>query len=514
MFLTEAANRGSISTVYDIDNSLLMEETDSGMNRNHQQMTVGGDDGWSAASNAGTNSKKLTISMWFKRSALTTAASGSEYPTLLRFISGGNQWWMNLIGDKLKVGDDMQSANLATSRLFRDTAAWYHVVVGVDATQGTAANKIKIYVNGVQETDLTNGAGNGSADYGNDAVLTPFNTTDVTIALGCNNNEDNTTFNGYIADFHFVDGSQKAASDFGEFDEDSGIWKPKEYTGGHGTLGCHYNFKDTSSNKFNDESGNGNDMNNRGGSFEGKITTDTPTNNFCTLLGQQQDAVTGTEPSIKEGGTTMFGGVTSSQNAVGTMGVRSGKWYFESTITNSGGVDTDNHNFGVVAADQITALSTGGGNDLGYVSGGWAMSSNAAARNNNGYASGYNATSALAVDEIMGVAIDMDNGKIWWHREGTWTSLNSTVGNPANGTTPSFSNLLTATDEPLLPAGGFYINNNDQVRVMNFGGYAQAVFTAVGTYADANGYGSFAYQPPTGFYAICGKNLAEYGGTA
>jgi hypothetical protein len=207
----------------------------------------------------------------------------------------------------------------------------------------------------------------------------------------------------------------------------------------------------------------------------------------------------------------MFGGVSSTQNAVGTMGVRGGKWYFESTITNSGGVGTENHNFGVVAADQITALSTGAANDLGYVSGGWACASNSAPRNNNATASGANATGALAVDKIMGVAIDMDNGKIWWHREGTWTSINSTVGNPANGTAAAFSNLLTATDEHLLPAGGYYINDGNQVRVMNFGGYAQAVFTAVGTYADANGYGSFAYQPPSGFYALCTKNLAEYG---
>jgi len=209
----------------------------------------------------------------------------------------------------------------------------------------------------------------------------------------------------------------------------------------------------------------------------------------------------------------MFGGVSSTQNAVGTMGVRSGKWYFESTITNSGGVGTENHNFGVVAADQLYFISTNG-YDLGKSPSAWASASNSSPRNNDAAASGANATSALAVDKIMGCAVDMDNGKIWWHNEGTWHSLNSTVGNPANGTTPAFSNLLTATDEPLLPAGGFYINNNNQVRVMNFGGYAQAVFTAVGTYADANGYGSFAYQPPAGFYAICGKNLAEFGGEA
>jgi hypothetical protein len=314
----------------------------------------------------------------------------------------------------------------------------------------------------------------------------------------------------YVAEAHCIDGQALTASDFGEYDSDSGIWIPKEYEGTYGNQGYYLDFKNASS-LTDDSSGNGNNFTTFYAGGAENQATDTPTNNFCTLLGKQQASVVGTEPSIKEGGTTMFGGVSGTQNAVGTMGVRGGKWYFESTITNSGGVGTENHNFGVVAADQITALSTGAANDLGYVSGGWACASNSAPRNNNATASGANATGALAVDKIMGVAIDMDNGKIWWHREGTWTSINSTVGNPANGTAAAFSNLLTATDEHLLPAGGYYINDGNQVRVMNFGGYAQAVFTAVGTYADANGYGSFAYQPPSGFYALCTKNLAEYG---
>ena len=477
------ANRGSISTGgYEIDNSCKFEADNS-----EQLYRTPSSDG---------NMKTWTYSVWFKRTELGTGMTLiSALDTYMYFETDDTAW--------LNIRSASTNFFMATNRKFRDTSAWYHAVIVCDLTDGTAADRLKLYINGVRETSFSNNTYE-NADSDDNTGMHKATVHRIGQYSGYGNK-----FCGYMAEINSIDGQALAPTEFGEFDENSGIWKPKEYTGSYGTNGFYLDFADAAD-LGDDESGNGNDWT-EGGITSADQATDTPTNNFCTLLGQQQDSVTGTEPSIKEGGTTMFGGATSSQNAVGTMGVRSGKWYFESTITNSGGVSTENHNFGVVAADQITALSTGGGNDLGYVSGGWACASNSSPRNNNAAASGANATSALAVDKIMGCAVDMDNGKIWWHNEGTWHSLNSTVGNPANGTTPAFSNLLTATDEHLLPAGGFYINDNNQVRVMNFGGYAQAVFTAVGTYADANGYGSFAYQPPSGFYAICTKNLAEYG---
>jgi len=489
-FLQRTMNRGSVSTGYDIDNSVKLESNNSEFFQK---------------SNSGAGNRQTwTYSTWIKM----TETGVNNY--FLDAYNNSNTWFILGVADtgKIVFYDIISGTDYGkqTNRLLRDTSAWYHVVFVSDTTNGTAGDRYRLYINGVRETSF-------ATDYGDVPQNYNGNVNDA-IQHNIGRRTDGTTyFNGYLAETILVDGTALDPDSFGEFDS-SGIWKPIEITDTSftwGTNGLWLNYSNASSMGANSAGTGGYSVQNIN---QVDQATDTPTNNFCTLLGQQQDSVTGTEPSIKEGGTTMFGGATSSQNAIGTMGVRSGKWYFESTITNSGGVGTENHNFGVVAADQITALSTGGGNDLGYVSGGWACASNSSPRNNNAAASGANATSALAVDKIMGCAVDMDNGKIWWHNEGTWHSLNSTVGNPANGTTPAFSNLLTATDEPLLPAGGFYINDNNQVRVMNFGGYAQAVFTAVGTYADANGYGSFAYQPPTGFYAICGKNLAEFGGTA
>ncbi len=486
-------NRGSISTGYDVDNSCVFVDTD-------RSSTGNGANSHLHFTPSSTGNRKVgTFSAWVKRShinSLDAIFSSGQNDQHFRFQSSGG----------INIRDYNESTQLQTNAIYRDTAAFYHFVMAVDTTQGTAANRLKLYVNGDQVTSFS------TETYPTQNQDWNFNYTGNKMFIGARrwyNDDVIQGLDGYMADVYWIDGQQLAATDFGEYDDDeSGIWKPKAYSGTFGTNGCYLKF-DNASDLGEDSSGNGNDWT-KVNIAAANQATDTPTNNFCTLLGQQQDAVAGTEPSIKEGGTTMFGGVSSSQNAVGTMGVRNGKWYFESTITNSGGVGTENHNFGVVAADQLYFISTNG-YDLGKSPSAWASASNSSPRNNDAAASGANATSALAVDKIMGCAVDMDNGKIWWHNEGTWHSLNSTVGNPANGTTPAFSNLLTATEEHLLPAGGYYVNNGNQVRVMNFGGYAQAVFTAVGTYADANGYGSFAYQPPTGYYSLCSKNLAEYG---
>jgi len=473
--LQRTANRGSIATGgYDIDNSLKFEPDNSEI----LKRTYG----------SGGTVQKWTFSTWIKRTELVGCR-------LFGLKTNGNVF-LQLSGDKLRWyvnGNDQY-----TEAVYRDTSAWYHIILQFDSAQATASNRTKIYVNGVQQTLTGSYVGQNTSAIINSAVI-----------HGLGGREDNNTeiFAGYMAETYFIDNQALEPSDFGEYDSDSGIWKPKEYEGTYGTTGWYLDFEDNTS-AGKDTSGNNNNFSDTNLNAADHAT-DTPTNNFCTLF-PPPDAVTGTEPSIKEGGTTMFGGVSNTQNAFGTMGVRSGKWYFESTITNSGGVTTNNHNFGVIDPEQITYVMTSG-RDIGASPAGWACASDSLPRNNNASASGANATGSLAENEIMGVAIDMDNGKIWWHRQGTWTSISSTVGNPANGTTPAFSNLLTATDNFVIPAGGLYHNNGNQARAMNFGGYAQAVFTAVGTYTDANGYGSFAYQPPSGYYALCTKNLAEYG---
>jgi hypothetical protein len=493
-FLTEAANRGSIATGYDIDNSLKLEQDNS----EYLKATN------TFANTTPTSIRTGTFSCWVKR---TEIGAGGYQASV--FVSGNSARYAILYfqNDQIKIYSGDSSFNSTyplTNAVFRDTSAWYHIVLRFDSTDSTAANRLRLYVNGEEQTWST------APNITQNGIITFAETGGPTWhAWGQNYGYASPTnfFSGYLAEAQYIDGQALAPTEFGETDSDSGIWKPKEYDGTYGNVGYYLDFEDAS-NLGNDVSGNGFDFD-LTNITSADQATDTPTNNFCTLF-PPPAAVTGTAPSIKEGGTTMFGGVSGTQNAFGTMGVRSGKWYFESTITNSGGVSTANHGFGVIDPEQITYVMTSG-RDIGASPAGWSCAGNAAPRNNNVGASGANSVTSAAVNVVLGCAIDMDNGKIWWHNAGTWHSLNNTVGNPANGTSPAWSNLLTATDNFVIPAGGLYHQNGNQARAMNFGGYAQAVFTAVGTYTDANGYGSFAYQPPSGYYALCSKNLARFG---
>jgi hypothetical protein len=160
---------------------------------------------------------------------------------------------------------------LITSQVFRDMSAWYHIVVAVDTTQATDTNRVKIYVNGSQVTSFL------STLYPSQNTDTSVNQSGAPCRVGAGTS---LYFNGYMSDVYLIDGQQLAPSDFGEFDEDSGIWKPIAYEGTYGTNGFYLEFKDSSA-LGDDTSGNGNDftVNNLTSIDQ---TTDTPTNNFAT----------------------------------------------------------------------------------------------------------------------------------------------------------------------------------------------------------------------------------------
>ena len=209
--------------------------------------------------------------------------------------------------------------------MFRDSNAWYHPVVAIDTTQSTASNRVKIYWNGVQHTSFT------TANYpsqNDDLTLGNFSST--TMQLGWFT-EGGYGFNGYFAEVHYVDGTQVAQTEFGEFDEDSGIWKPKQYTGGHGSEGFHLKFED-SSNLGLDSSGNSNNFNLNNSAAAADQATDSPTNNFCTFNILVQ---TDNKPTISEGAMKVVGGGGNWNNAYGSMGVQRGKWYYEYKVDNT-----------------------------------------------------------------------------------------------------------------------------------------------------------------------------------
>lgn len=499
-FLTEAANRGSVSTGYEISNSLLLDNSNSSMEYNHHQMSPGGDDQWSAQSNAGTNSKKATLSLWIKRARLSPSSGAGQYARLFQFQTGGNATSLYFVTDQLTMYDDVTSASLKTNRRFRDTSAWYHIVLAMDSTQATAANRVKLYVNGEQQTDWA------TEDYGNqNSDLAMFSATNIVWYLGCAaGNGQGYTFDGYMTEFHFVDGAQKVASDFGEYDEDSGIWIPKQYTGGYGTLGCYYNFEDTSNNRFNDESGNGNFMNNRGGSFEGEITTDTPTNNFCTPFVDQYynstDDITHTE-----GGSKLTTGVgTGWRTNQTTVSLSSGKWYAE--FKHPGTIDGDAIMTSIVPTARFGASAYAGfyGGQSSGDGIGWYWDSTRFR-----YDDGTTITppqNTVSSGDILGIALDMDNNYVYSRiNGGSWHNNGSANGDPTSGS--SGTGGFAVADEPHMICVSMYHPN--KTFHVNFGGYASYTISSGAT--DENGYGTFEYAPPTGYYAICTQNLAEYG---
>ena len=520
--LQRTANRGSIATGYNIDNSIVMEENESSMNYNYDQMTPS--EGWSDDSTHGTHRQKLTISFWFKRSNFSLGSTGQGSSQNWLYCAGGGGYYTacHLINERLNFYDDRTSLSLRTKRMFRDTAAWYHVVIAVDQTQSTAANRCKIYVNGVQDTDLE--AGNGSsADYGNQNTnLAVFHQDDSTLAIGSATNAADQGFNGYLAEYHMIDGAQKAASDFGEFDEDSGIWIPKAYDGSYGILGFYYNFKDLSSSTIHDESGNGNDMNNRGDGFEGKQTLDTPTNNFCTLdnnirVGNQY----GRYVSQNTHGSTRTVEPTGSFNGLfGTHSFNSGKWYWEFT-QNYPGASINLQTASIMSIkntgseeDGVSGCHIGGdiarcnyasGTGI-YPLGGQTRSYNGASLNDN-----HENLGPGADGKIYMIAFDADNGKVWFGANGTWQKdLSGNVpssSDVAAGNNARYSDINDIKEGAWIPNFGNYNNNEDHYIDVNFGGFCMDVPSSGNS--DSNGYGNFEYAPPSGFLALCSKNLGE-----
>ncbi len=454
--LQRTANRGSISTGgHEIDNSCKFEAD------NTEKIQ-------SAESDAG-NRKTWTFSIWCKRTEL---GSGN-----FALWSIGDSF-IGFEADKLMVSLQYSGSSdfrFKTNRLFRDTSAFYHIVVAVDTTQGTDTNRLKIYVNGVQETSFSStGAGYPSQNFDTGFVI--GSNTDHPIG---NSAGGDAGFCGYLSEILFIDTLQKAPTDFGEFDDDSGIWIPKKYSGAFPGRSFWYEFKNSGS-MGTDSSGNSHTglLNNITAADQ---ATDTPTNNFCTL----NPLYAMTYPlTISEGGTKSVasGAVAQWQSAKGSMAVNNGKWYWETSNF------TEMNTFIGLQSADLNGVYNG------------AYTLNVPLNDNNLYFSdpsnrseGF--TTTKATSDVWGLALNMDDGQLSVYRNGTLqnatVSIDGLIGNGPY--TPIISQYASATNAST-----------------NFGGYnsGKAISSAA---TDESGYGTFEYAPPTGYYALCTKNLAEFG---
>jgi hypothetical protein len=465
--LQRTANRGSISTGgYDIDNSLKVESD----NREYLRWTNFS----TYASSA--RKKKFSMSLWCKRTELgsqqiiwSTASNG-----YLSFEADDEIKWYQTYSGVQK--------QLNTNRVFRDTSAWYNIIIAVDSTQATEANRMRLYVNGVEETSFV------TATYPsqNDEAQNIYEQHLVLGEWG----GGASGFNGYIADYLFVSEVQLVPSDVGEVDEDSGIWKPKAYSGTISSPSQFLEFQDGSDLGTATSGLDADTMNNIAAADQ---ATDTPTNNFQTFLSDGSIFNSGTNNiTFSEGGTKFSkGSSTSWTTAYTNIAMTNGKWYMEFKNYSTG----DNTFFGLTPVARTTSSVA-----QNYYTGQASDGSTGYYMNNGqiywqGSSSG-GVTSATG--DIIGVAVDIDNNKAYWHKNGTY--MNS--ADPAAG-----SNGSTINDEPYFFACSTY--NGNTSGETNTGGYSSFAISSAAS--DADGYGTFEYAPPTSFFALCTKNLAEYG---
>jgi len=441
------------------------------------------------STSSGTNTK-FTFSAWIKRSS-----SGSNYPRILGSYTDGSNylrlnWNRAADGEQLHLYSEAgTAAQLLTNRRFRDPTAWMHIVVAVDTTDGTANDRMKMYINGVQETSFATRANpDQNADF-------KINNASSTITVGKKEGADSDYFDGYMAEVVFIDGTQYAASDFGEFDEDSPrIWKPKAVSGlTFGTNGFYLDFE-ASANLGNDANG-GTDLTEVNLAAIDQCV-DTCTNNFATF----NPLVVINGSAFSEGNCKVVTGSSPYSYDVSTFGVSAGKWYVEAKY----GGSSDDATFGIAGR---TATDTT--HELGQYDDTWSYYTGTGASNvrNNNSNSSYGNT--YAADDIIGLALDLTNNKLYFSKNGTWQNS----GDPTSGSTGTGAVTITAASG--VTDGVYYIGIGDfdggasVTWEINFGNPS---FSISSGNADGNGYGNFEYAPPSGYLSLCTKNLGSDGG--
>ena len=365
------------------------------------------------------------------------------------------------------------SANAKTSAVFRDPSAWYHIVALCDTTNATANDRLQLWVNGVRQSLGTNTQPTQNYD-------TYVNTTNAFNIgrLGSGGSH----FDGYLTDVNFIDGQALTPSSFGQIESTTGVWSPKQYAGSYGTNGFYLKFGNTSSVAAlgTDSSGNGNTWTVNNVSLTAGVTYDSmldvPVNysdggngrgNYCTLNPLDQIGIT-----CSAGNLNFSSGLSGDYGVRGSVFNSSGKWYFEweqSTTPQVGQV------IGVANASQVLNQS----NQHVVSTNLWGFNSGDGQKCNGGQ-SAYG--TAVAANVVVGVAVDMDAGKIYFRNAAGY--FNS--GDPVAGTNAAFTNLAGQTVAPYYYDGS---SGSSPTGSINFG------------------QRPFAYTPPTGFRALNTNNL-------
>jgi len=407
-----------------------------------------------------TDQNKFTYAFWIKSTRqkngynFETNTTGGVTFSGMQF-NGGVMAFYDYTGGSANI--DVRTTFTSPVGKFRDYTAWFHVMFVYDSDESTASDRLKFFVNGRQfpVADLV-GPGGGSVVWPGSGANSKFNASGTVHRIS---SSVNGLVDGYMAEIHFIDGQALDPTSFGEFNSTSGQFVPIQYTGTFGNNGFLIQGED-SSDLGNDSSGNNNDFTTSGLAAADQIS-DSPTSNFCIMNSLNKD----TDVTLSDGNLQV--GWTSGTDPIvcGTMGVSSGKWYYEASFTGT-------FNFPAVGFAP-TELSFGGS---AFSSGTGTIFYYAPTGNQRGDGDNNAYGATFSVSDIIGVALNLDDNELTFYK------------NNASQGTLNLSTLRSGYSEwtPLATGGGSTENI-----IMNFG---QSAFT---------------YTPPTGFNAWSTVNLSN-----
>ena len=491
-----------------------------------------------------SSTRKVIIATWIKPSELTSTtpimySAPTSLTTSYFLMSFAAASYIHS-KDSFKIftveGNSSKIA-LQTDRRFRDTNAWMHVCVAIDSEQATSTDRVMIFFNGKRytgtyDTYSTFPSQNHDFTVMNSAIKHRIGA----VSNGLHSNYGN--LNGYLSEFYFIDGQSMFSDTSGTInstfladantlatfcEQKNGVAVPKAYSGTFGNNGCRLTFEatgtGTTSQGTTAQTNIGDDQSGEGHNFSVNalastdVVSDSPTNNFAVLGELNSDS----NSNILEGGLrATMGGSGNYDQVRSDFGLASGKWYWEVYVEDRGYIPA----IGVMAG--YTGPSDNPTHWVTFGFGQWHITYNSGVtkynvNQNSGGGTNWSVTMPTHNDIVM-VAIDVDNNKIWWGLNGTWYNSSGTA-NPATGSDARVTLTSDQTWHPILTldTGASSVGANNAKMRMNFGQdstFAGLVTSAndYSNYANAsdeNNVGSFFYAPPSGYLACCTNNLPE-----
>ena len=441
-----------------------------------------------------TGSKqKATLSQWVKR-------SGSGINNFYGFYESGTSNFRFRFdsSDRIDIENYKSSSTVLrfiTNRVFRDFSAWYNIVVKIDTTQATEANRFKLYINGVQETSFN------TETYPSQNLNLTMNEDGHTQQVGSMNGTN--PFNGSMSHVNYSDGYAYDASTFGSTDSTTGEWKIN--TSPSMTMGTNGFTILKDGNTITDQSSNSNNFSLGAGTLT--KTEDCPDNNFATgnpLYFTNSSWTT----SLTNGNNTFTGhtGTNSYPTLASTIAMpSSGKFYTEFKLTSSSayiycGIATPECVSGTaINAHYPNYDNEGGSNANAYSL--WGNNGQKYVKENGGASTASNYGSGLSQNDIIQVACDLDNNKLYIGKNGTY--FNSGV--PTSGSTGTGAITILNNEYLMFMCDGG--QSTDASGQANFGNgyFGTTAVASAGT--NASGNGIFEYDVPTGYTALSTKGL-------